>query len=248
MQDLKTAYYELAFKLRYVESTGNSFQDLFSTIMEMRYPSDFVRVRPWGNVGDRKNDGYLRSKRKLFQCFAPREMKISKCIKKINDDFKAALPYWQQYFDEWIFTHNDIQGLAPDVLKLLLDLGVTNAPLVATHWGYTELLAEFKALPLTNVESLLGPAPGIKDVVDVRVEDVRRLLEHIALSNQNRSQSTSDQCLLKNCSITNYLTLQRRFSRQDLRVPRLSRNTFVGLRTRLVTIASLPHSDAAMRN
>jgi hypothetical protein len=63
----------------------------------------------------------------------------------------------------------------------LLDLSLANAPLVTTHWGYTELLAEFKALSLMNVESLLGPAPGLKDVVDVRVEDVRRLLEHIAL-------------------------------------------------------------------
>lgn len=181
LQDLKTAYYEMTFKLRYVESTGESFQDLFSTIMEMRYPSDFVRVRPWGNVGDRKNDGYLRSKRKLFQCFAPREMKIARCLKKINDDFTAALPYWQQYFGEWIFTHNDAKGLAPDVLKLLLDLSLANAPVVATHWGYTEILTEFKALSPTNVESLLGPAPGLKDVVDIRVEDVRRLLEHIAL-------------------------------------------------------------------
>lgn len=181
MQDLKTAYYEMKFRLLYVESTGDSFQNFFSTIMEMRYPGDFVRVRPWGNIGDRKNDGYLRSKRKLFQCFAPREMTLSKCTKKINSDFTGALPYWRQYFDEWVFTHNDIQGLAPDVLKLLLDLSSKNKPLVAKHWGFNELLLEFKALSPTDVASLLGPAPGLKDVVDVRVEDVKRLLKHIAL-------------------------------------------------------------------
>lgn len=181
MEDLKSAYYELAFRLRYVESTGESFQDLFSTILEMRYPGDFVRVRPWGNVGDRKNDGYLRSQRKLFQCFAPREMKIAKCIEKINSDFIAAQPYWTQHFDEWVFTHNDIKGLAPDVLKLLLDLSAKYKPLIATHWGYGELLTEFKSLSHTNVASLLGPAPGLKDIVDVRVVDVKRLLEHISL-------------------------------------------------------------------
>ncbi len=181
MQDLKSAYYEVTFRLRFVESTGETFQDLFSSIMEMRYPGDFVRVRPWGNVGDRKNDGYLRSRRKLFQCFAPRELKLSKTIKKINDDFNAALPYWERYFDEWIFTHNDIKGLAPDILRLLLDLSSERRPLAATHWGYGELLTEFKALPLTDAASLLGPAPGLKDVVEVRVEDVQRLLKHVAL-------------------------------------------------------------------
>ncbi len=181
MEEFSTSYYELAFRLRYAESAGESFQDFFSSLMELRYPGDFARVRPWGNVGDRKNDGYLRSKRMLFQCFAPHEMKISTCIKKINDDFTSALPYWKAHFDEWIFTHNDRRGLAPDILKLLLELSETHQPLVATHWGLTELLLEFRALPLAHKTSLLGPAPGMKDVVDVRVEDVKRLLEHISL-------------------------------------------------------------------
>ncbi|MDP9120141.1 MAG: hypothetical protein M3O15_02050 [Acidobacteriota bacterium] len=181
MQDLTTAYYETAFRLRFVESTGDSFQDLFSSIMEMRYSSDFVRVRPWGNVGDRKNDGYLRSKRQLFQCFAPREMTARKCLTKISGDFRSALPYWQLYFDQWIFTHNDTKGLGPDVLELLLRLSADHSPVIAMHWGYAELLAEFKALEQTKLASLLGPAPGLKDVVNVRVAAVEQFLKHIAL-------------------------------------------------------------------
>lgn len=95
MQDLRSAYYEVSFRLAYVESTGESFQNLFSTIMELRYPGDFVRVRPWGNAGDHKNDGYLGSQRKLFQCFAPSEMKpIGRWLTKIEEDFTGALPYY----------------------------------------------------------------------------------------------------------------------------------------------------------
>ena len=90
MDELKAAYYEVAFWLRYVESTGDTFQDFFSTIMELRHPGDFTRVRPWGNVGDRKNDGYLRSKRKLFQCFAPFGMKLAQVTKKIKDAKKIS--------------------------------------------------------------------------------------------------------------------------------------------------------------
>jgi hypothetical protein len=181
LEDLTSAFYEVTFRLRYRDSGGEAFQGLFSTIMEMRYPGDFARVRPWGNVGDRKNDGYLRSKRKLFQCYAPREMTLGKCITKINKDFTGALPYWKKYFDEWVFTHNDAEGLAPDVLALLLDLSQKHKPLTATHWGYTELLAEFKELSRTSVASLLGPAPDRRDVVAVRLEDVKRLLDHMAI-------------------------------------------------------------------
>jgi hypothetical protein len=182
LQDLRSAYYEVSFRLKYVESTGESFQNLFSTIMELRYPGDFARVRPWGKAGDHKNDGYLRSQRKLFQCFAPSEMKpLAKWLTKIDEDFAGALPHWQKHFDQWIFTHNDINGLPPQVLKRLLDLSTKHKPVIATHWGYSELLAEFKALSPENVATLLGPAPGTEDMVEVRVQDVMWLLDHVAL-------------------------------------------------------------------
>lgn len=187
MEELVVAFYEMAFRNRYALSKGEAFQDFFSTIMEMRYPGDFVRVRPWGSLGDHKNDGYLTSKRKLFQCYAPREMSMAACKTKINEDFSEALPYWKAHFDEWIFTHNDIDGLAADVLRVLLDLSTANAPVVAVQWGYPELLEEFSRLSETNLVRLLGPAPGRKNVIDVRLEDIQSLLDHIALQPEPRN-------------------------------------------------------------
>jgi hypothetical protein len=187
LEELTTAYYEVLFRLRYIESKGEVFQGFFSTIMEMRYPGDFVRVRPWGKLGDHKNDGYLASKRQLFQCYAPREMDMATCKTKINADFTGALPFWKDYFDQWTFTHNHVDGLAADVLKLLLDLSAKHAPVSATQWGYGELREEFKQLSEADTANLLGPAPGRKDVLDLRLEDVKRLLEHIALQPEPRA-------------------------------------------------------------
>jgi hypothetical protein len=140
-----------------------------------------VRVRPWGNIGDRKNDGYLRSKRQLFQCYAPRGLELKKILDKMNEDFVEALPHWKQHFDEWIFTHNDLDGVAPDVLSLLLELSDKHKPLRAHQWGYNDLLGVYKGLPETGVASLLGPAPGRGAMMSVRLRDVQALLEHIAL-------------------------------------------------------------------
>lgn len=181
MDEITASYYELRFRVLRIESNGEAFQDFFSTIMEMRYPGDFVRVRPWGNLGDRKNDGYLRSKRQLFQCYAPREIELAKTIAKINEDFHGALPHWKEYFDQWVFVHNDYQGLPADILKLLLELTDANAPLSAAPWGYAELFREFIQLSEANVARLLGPAPTRKDIVDVRLEEIKSLLQHIAL-------------------------------------------------------------------
>lgn len=110
MDSLRRAYYEMAFENAYLKKGGNGFQDFFSEIMEKCHPSDFQRVRPWGNIGDRKNDGYLRSGRTLFQVYAPNEMSANEAIAKIQEDFNGALPYWQQYFDKWVFVHNSKNG------------------------------------------------------------------------------------------------------------------------------------------
>src|SRR5208337_4018326 len=112
-----------------LKKRGNAFQDFFADIMEKRYPGDFIRVRPWGNVGDRKNDGYLKSERTLFQVYAPNEMAAAAAIAKIEEDFTGALPYWQQYFDKWVFVHNAYDGLSPQIVAKLLELEQKHSPI-----------------------------------------------------------------------------------------------------------------------
>lgn len=121
MDQFRRSYYEIVFKNLYLEKDGNEFQDFFSEIMEKCHPGDFQRVRPWGNTGDRKNDGYLRSERTLFQVYAPNEMSASDAVAKINEDFHGALPYWETYFDTWVFVHNSKDGLGPAIVAKLND-------------------------------------------------------------------------------------------------------------------------------
>ena len=135
MDDIEQAFRELQFKNAFLEKKGNEFQDWFASIMEKRFPSDFIRVRPWGSVGDRKNDGYLTSKRFLFQVYAPNELTSSDALKKIGEDFYGALPYWNQFFDTWVFVHNSKQGLGPDVTAKLIELNDSGPPAVI-QWGF----------------------------------------------------------------------------------------------------------------
>ncbi len=180
MDDLARAFYEMKFELAYVTKKADEFQDFFSSIMEKRYPADFVRVRPWGNIGDRKNDGYVRTRRMLFQSYAPNEMAAATCVAKINDDFTGALPHWDTHFGTWVFVHNSRQGLGPDVLKVLLDLGAANAPLVVTHWGFEELRQEAMALSESDLASLLGPAPTRPRMIALGLAELAPVLDQVA--------------------------------------------------------------------
>lgn len=180
MDVVARSFYELTFKVAFMEKKGDEFQDFFSSVMEKRYPADFIRVRPWGNVGDRKNDGYLRSRRILFQSYAPNEISAAECISKIDEDFKGALPHWKDYFDTWVFVHNSMQGLGPDVTARLLGLGKKHKDVTVTHWGFEELRQVAMKLFEPELASLLGPAPSRQGMIELGVADLLPVLDHIA--------------------------------------------------------------------
>lgn len=180
MDDLSRAFYEMKIRLALLEKKADEFQDFFSSIMEKGYPADFVRVRPWGPAGDRKSDGYLRSKRILFQCYSPNEYKAKACTDKIDEDFAGALPYWKQHFDTWVFVHNSREGLGPQVTAKLLELNTNHAPLVTTQWGHEELRKEAMRLSEPDLASLVGAAPSRHGMIGLGLQDLVPVLDQVA--------------------------------------------------------------------
>ena len=180
MDKLTRAYFELQFRvLFFIDAKGNEFQSLFSRIMSMRYPADFMAVRPWGNEGDRKSDGYLPSRRNLFQCYAPNDLKAVTCVAKIEEDFTGAISHWERYFDMWTFVHNT-KDLPPHVVEKLLELETRNKAVKVNHWGFEEIRHELFQLAECDLSALLGPAPTQATVVALGVNDLEPILRHIA--------------------------------------------------------------------
>ena len=64
------------FVNRLLKANGQKFEDIFTAVMNYAEP-DFQQIKPWGNIGDRKNDGYIKSKGIFFQVFAPEEIEKS---------------------------------------------------------------------------------------------------------------------------------------------------------------------------
>jgi len=129
--------------------------------MAKAHPSDFMPCWPWGSVGDRKNDGYLKSERILFQVYTPNELKVSRTIAKIYTDFTEALPHWKDHFDTWVFVHNATDGLPPDVIASLLDLQKRHPQVNVTHWGFEELVLRFRTLSSDALRSRYGSPPQV---------------------------------------------------------------------------------------
>jgi len=183
MDQVTRAFRDLQLRVALFERRGKAFQDFFSEILELRHPGDFQRVCTWGNIGDRKCDGFRSSDKTLFAVYAPdpgENVTLAEWIKKIDDDFRGTLPFWNTQFDRWTFVHNREEGLPPDVLAKLNALQAEFPKLVIGRVGPAEIRQTALSLDASKLESLLGPAVSSADFACVGFEQIRVVVETVA--------------------------------------------------------------------
>ncbi|MBK6960651.1 MAG: hypothetical protein IPH23_05325 [Gammaproteobacteria bacterium] len=178
--NLQDAYYEQKFEVEFLRAKGDAFQTFFERLMGLAYKADFMACRPWGNQGDRKNDGFLKSERRLFQVYAPNEMDAAKAKAKITDDFEGAKEHWGKHFDKWVFVHNATDGLPPHIQQLLLDFEFANSGIGLEPWCLEELRLILRKLTDEDKASWLGLAPNDATKMKLGFGDLKVVLERIS--------------------------------------------------------------------
>ena len=173
------AYYEVKFDLEFKTQTGTQFQELFTGVMQRRYPGDFQKVKPYGNQGDKKCDGFQSSVGRVYQVYAPEQMNSRTTLSKINEDLRGALGHWQKKMKEWTFVHNQYRGLPPDVV-IRLEFLKKCKTLKIDHWCDTELREIFFQLHPADQAALLGPAPTPQSVMRIEMDDIINVVKAIA--------------------------------------------------------------------
>jgi hypothetical protein len=165
------------------EELGDAFQVLFSHIMQKTYPGDFSATRPWGNLGDRKCDGWLASAKRNFACYAPQEAGLEATKQKLLSDFEGALPCKGDFWKEWFFVHNSYNGrLATDLLIEVEQLRKKYPDINFAVWGPPEISKLALSLPPHELAALLGPAPTSRELTDLGLKEIDDLLKHIEQS------------------------------------------------------------------
>lgn len=190
--NVSQAFYELRFENAFLRAKGEAFQQFFERLMGLAFKADFMACRPWGNRGDRKNDGFLKSERRLYQVYAPTEMTEAKAIAKISDDFEGAKTHWGTHFDKWTFVHNAEGGLPPHVHMVLLDFERDNPGIVLEPWGLEELRQIFRRISIEDMASWFGPAPTEGTKAQLGFKDVQVVLETLAGQSAPPNQSVKD--------------------------------------------------------
>jgi hypothetical protein len=147
--------------------------------MEFAHPKDFVQIRPWGNRGDEKCDGWLASESRIFQVYAPNELNQKQTETKIDNDFAGALQHWGGKFSNWTFVHNSKAGVPAFIPHKLQALAELYPAVKFTSWGYSEVRQELQHLDATQLTELFGFAPSAQAMQSVRYSDIEQVLNHV---------------------------------------------------------------------
>lgn len=91
LDDLAELWFQEAAHRAVLERREGEYEDHFQSLMAARYGDDYLKIRPAGSIGDRKQDGFLISSRTVFQSYAPRVMQNGRTATKIRTDFAGAL-------------------------------------------------------------------------------------------------------------------------------------------------------------
>lgn len=192
MDNLQKAYYEQQFGILFRDAKGDAFQTLFERLMGLAYPKDFMACRPWGNRGDRKNDGFLKSERCLFQVYAPNEMSERVAKKKIKEDFEDGKKHWGEHFNKWVFAHNAVNGLPPHIQQMILNLEKANPGITLQHWGLNEFLKVFRKVSKGDRELWLGYAPSNETKAQIGFADLQPILESLGNKSAPKDYAVRD--------------------------------------------------------
>lgn len=180
-------------RLRLRESSGDAFQEFFATIMEMKHGSDFVRTAATG-IGDRGCDGWLKSKRIVYQCYGATNgvpKKPSQLHRKIRHDFDKFKEIFlnRERADEWCFVHNLIDGLPTNVVMELEDIGTNNPNVRIGQYSFQNFKVDIMSLPDADRTSLMRRILYLPYSLGIQIETLDQLMVDIEEQIEQRSST-----------------------------------------------------------
>jgi hypothetical protein len=150
----------LWWKLRCYEASGEDFQRLFENVIKRAHP-EFMQIRPYGNIGDRKCDGLFFDNGVVFQVYSPDELKQSEVQAKIEEDLAGAAAHWRDKgLKRWTFVYNCRRGLPPDIPATLKAQQQKYPSIVLDHLSSDALWEKARGLSLQQRSELLGAPLG----------------------------------------------------------------------------------------
>jgi len=168
------------FKNKILKSEGNAFEDLFTQIMYYAEP-DFEQIKPWGNIGDRKNDGFIRSKGIYYQVYAPEDIdkNYPETIKKVERDFAGLLNYWENIKEYYFVLNDKYKGVNADsnqaIAKIVKDYSLVKGKILTAK----DLEAILFNLSDNQIINIIGFLPNFEHITNLDFSVLTQVVGYI---------------------------------------------------------------------
>lgn len=191
MNENERFYARKEFLLKFLQLKGIEFENFFAKIMGYGH-KEFETVKPWGNLGDRKNDGFIKSKGIYYQVFAPEKpsIKISKAISKLREDFTGLYEFWQNKYPirEFYFVFNG-ESTNPRLEMELSSLRKEYPTIKFNLLLRNQLESIFIGLSKSKIQILIGGIPSPDELLkDIDYSLLPGVIKHILSLNFNDSE------------------------------------------------------------
>ncbi len=159
-------------KNQILESDAQTFEALFTRIMQ-KSNNGFIQVRPYGNLGDKKNDGFDKTTGTYYQVYSPEDISnantIPKAIKKLNDDFEGLYSYWNPLYQirQFYYVINDrYKGVPPQLPAAVASLEQKYPEITFGFYLSNALEDTFVSLSDSDMISIVGCIPNPAEQLD----------------------------------------------------------------------------------
>lgn len=171
------------FQNKALRSDGQVYENLFIEIMGY-YNSNFTPVKPQGQFGDRKNDGFDRTNGTYYQVYAPENLsaKISSAITKLESDFSGLYSYWNEknQIRSFYFVLNDkYKGSLPQLEQELNKIKNKNNLDIAAPFLVKDLEAVLFSLSNEIIFKVLGPIPSTKSLETISFNALTEVIDFL---------------------------------------------------------------------
>jgi len=171
----------ILLKNKVYEADGQKFEDMFNAIMRYIEP-DFQSIKAWGNIGDGKNDGYIKSRGVFYQVFAPEDIHKSypDVVKKIKIDFDGLNRQWSP-INEFYFVINDkYKGVNADSEQLLEQIKQDNNLNESKFLTAKDLENMLFSLDDDQIFTIMGFLPDPMNLSTLSYSIINEIVEYIS--------------------------------------------------------------------
>lgn len=185
----------IMFQLKVYASDVQLYENLFSKVM-LKHNLNFRMIKPYGNIGDRKNDGFDKTKGVYYQVFAPENIEkaktISDAVSKLREDFKGLRKHWHTLcpIKEFYYVVNDkYKGLPPQVEQEILLLSSENTDVNCDSFCSHNLETIFMGLSKEDITDIIGIIPN-EEISFLDFDVLNQAVEYLMNSEADGSSDT----------------------------------------------------------